>query len=71
MDNNQLEFLDILEILSFIVGLQNLALNQKQVDGLMSEMTDHQNEMLRIIIKQNEQIIELLKEKHHAQNPNS
>lgn len=76
MDEGQeFEFLDILTVLSFIIGLQNLELNQKQVDGLMSEMTDHQNSMLSIIIKQNElliqqneQIIKLLKEGKDAQS---
>lgn len=70
MDEEQWDFLDIISILSFIIGLQNLELNQKQVDGLMSEMRDNQNSMLQTIIKQNEIIIqqnkdllELLKEK--------
>lgn len=63
MDFWSLDFLDILTILSFIVGLQNLELNQKQVDGLMSEMRDHQNDMLAHIIEQNDEIIALLKEK--------
>lgn len=78
MDWNELEFLDIISILSFIIGLQNLELNQKQGDGLMSEMTDHQNSMLSTIIKQNklliqqnEQIINLLKEKNNAQSSDS
>lgn len=79
MDEEQeLGFLDILSILSFIIGLQNLELNQKQVDGLMSEMTDHQNSMLSTIIKQNEQliqqneeIIKLLKEGKNAQSSNT
>ena len=53
-----LEFLDILNILSFIIGLENLDLNQKQVNNLMSEMTDHQNSLLDTIIKQNELLIE-------------
>lgn len=65
---NELGFLDILSILSFIIGLQNLELNQKQVDGLMTEMTEHQNSMLSTIIKQNEEIINLLKEEKNAQN---
>lgn len=72
-DWSNLGFLDILTILSFIIGLQNLELNQKQGDGLMSEMRDHQNDMLQTIIKQNEIIIQqnedlkkLLKEKDNA-----
>lgn len=79
MDNfDGLEFLDILTILSFIIGLQNLELNQKQVDGLMSEMRDNQNSMLatiikqnKVIIQQNEDIIKLIKEKQNAQNSDS
>lgn len=79
MDNNDdLEFLDIISILSFIIGLQNLELNQKQVDGLMAEMRDNQNSMLdtiikqnKIIIQQNEDIIKLIKEKQNAQDPNT
>lgn len=78
MDWNELEFLDIISILSFIIGLQNLELSQKQVDGPMSKMTDYQNSMLSTIIKQNEQIIQqneqiinLLKEKKDAQSSDS
>lgn len=74
-EQEELGFLDIISVLSFIIGLQNLELNQKQVDGLMSEMTDHQNSMLSTIIKQNElliqqndKIIKLLKENQNAQN---
>lgn len=65
-----LEFLDILTILSFIVSLQNLELNQKQVDGVMSELQGNQNSMLATIIKQNEQIITLIKEVQNAQSSN-
>lgn len=70
MDDEQWDFLDIISILSFIIGLQNLELNQKQVDRLMSEMRDNQNSMLHdiikqneIIIKQNKDLLKLLKEK--------
>lgn len=58
----ELGFLDVLTILSFIVGLQNLELNKQQVDGIMSELKDTQNSMLSTIIEQNEEIIRLLKE---------
>lgn len=61
MDN--LDFLDILTILSFIVGLQNLELNQRQVDGVMDELQNVQNSMLATIIKQNKEILELLRNK--------
>lgn len=64
MDWEQWDLFDILTILSFVVGLQNLELNKKQVDTMMKEMTDNQNSMLSAIIKQNEEIIRLLKEKN-------
>ena len=38
MDFEQWDFLDIISVLSFIVGLQNLELNNKQVNALMGEM---------------------------------
>ena len=63
MDWEQWSFFDLISILSFIVGLQNLDLNKKQVDSMMSEMRDNQNAMLSTIISQNEEIIRLLKEK--------
>ena len=73
MSAEQWDFLDVISILSFIIGLQNLELNQRQVDGLMSEMRDNQNSMLHdiikqneIIIQQNEELLKLLKEKDNA-----
>lgn len=57
MDFEQWDFLDMITVLSFIVGLQNLELNNKQVDSLMGEMRDNQNTMLEKIIRQNEIII--------------
>lgn len=63
MDNGeQWSFIDVISILSFIVGLENLDLNQQQVDGVMQELQQHQNAMLSKIIQQNEEIIKLLKE---------
>ena len=63
--NEQSEF-DILSLFlaiwSLDVGYQNLALNRQQVDGLMQEMTEKQDALLNIIIRQNEEIISLLKE---------
>lgn len=57
MDFEQLDFLDMITVLSFIVGLQSLELNNKQVGFLMGEMRDNQNTMLKKIIRQNEIII--------------
>lgn len=65
-----LDFIDILSILSFLIGLMNLDLNIQQVNGVMEELQNNQNKMLRTIIdqndyiiKQNEEILSLLKGK--------
>ena len=77
MHEEQWDFLDVISILSFIIGLQNLELNQRQVDGLMSEMRDNQNSMLHdiikqneIIIQQNEELLKLLGEKNSNERKN-
>ena len=77
MNEEQWDFLDVISILSFIIGLQNLELNQRQVDGLMSEMRDNQNSMLHDIIKQNEiisqqneELLKLLGEKNSNERKN-
>lgn len=56
------DFLDVLTVVSFLVGLENLKLNQQQVNGIMDELRNNQNSMLSTIIQQNEEIIRLLKE---------
>mgnify|MGYP003431992771 CR=1 FL=1 len=69
MNNFQnLDFLDIISILSFLIGLQNLDLNEKQVDSLEKHLRkqddilkSEQNKMLEKIIEQNELIIKTLK----------
>lgn len=62
------EFLDVLTILSFIIGVENLELNKQQISDLQNYLKeqDHilieeQNQMLKTIIKQNDEIISLLK----------
>lgn len=62
MGNGRDDFEFIISILSLIIGLQNLELNNKQVEQLSKEMTDNQDIMLKTIIEQNKQIIQLLKE---------
>lgn len=52
--------MDCIAFWSLDIGLQNLALNKQQVDGLMREMTEKQDTLLHKIIEQNEQIISLL-----------
>lgn len=58
----QLSFIDIVSILSFFIGLENLSLNKVQVNDIMQELQNNQNGMLSKIIEQNEQIIQMLKE---------
>jgi len=72
LDKN-FEFLDILTILSFVIGIQNLELNEQQVNSLDTHLKEQdsilineQNSMLRTIIEQNKEIIKLLKEKNNA-----
>lgn len=60
----QLSFVDIVSILSFFIGLENLSLNKVQVNDIMQELQNNQNGMLSKIIEQNEQIIQMLKEKN-------
>lgn len=54
MSNNNVVF-DLINVLSFMIGVQNLELNDKQIN----ELQEHLNKQ----DKQYEEIIELLKEK--------
>jgi hypothetical protein len=58
----QLSFIDIVSILSFFIGLENLSVNKVQMNDIMQELQSNQNGMLSKIIEQNEQIIQMLKE---------
>lgn len=55
-------FLDIVNVLSLIIGLQNLELNEKQVENLDNHLKQQDENLLAHIIQQNEEIIRLLKE---------
>ena len=61
-EQGDLDIMDLIALWSLDIGLQNLALNKKQVDGLMREMTDNQDALLLKIIEQNERIITLLED---------
>jgi len=61
MDNWNLDFLDVITVLSFVLGIENLRLNQQQSGDVMDELRKNQNAMLATIIKQNEEIIRLLR----------
>lgn len=65
-----LNLLDILTILSYIIGVENLNLNEQQANALDehlknqdSILIEEQNAMLKKIIEQNEEILKILKEK--------
>ena len=66
---NEFTFLDIINILSLAIGVENLELNTQQVENLDKHLAEQdtvlkreQNVMLEKIIEQNEEIIYLLKE---------
>lgn len=63
-----MNFETLLSILSLQIGLENLSLNQKQIDGLTEHLNKQddilekeQNEMLRQILINQKIIIDLLK----------
>ena len=60
--NDNWDFIDIISILSFIIGLQNLESNQKQISDLDKHLSEQDNKLLTQIIHQNKEIIQLLKE---------
>lgn len=61
-DFSEWSFVDIISVLSFIIGLQNLELNEKQVKSLDNHLKEQDEGLLAKIINQNEEIIALLKE---------
>lgn len=58
-EDGNLSFLDILAILSFIIGLENLELNEKQSSNLEKHLSQQDESLLSKIISQNEEIIKL------------
>jgi hypothetical protein len=60
-EEQQLTFLDILSIGSFILAVKNLKLNNDQVNSLQKHLQEQDDNLLKTIIKQNEEIIKLLK----------
>lgn len=71
-DNQQFELLDILTIVSFAMQLMNQQFFSKQVtsNDIMSELQEQDNKYLKVIIEQNERIINLLETflGHSSQN---
>lgn len=65
MMERQVEFLDFITIVSFLVSLENLSLNQQQTDNLDKHLKKQDIDVrveLNKIIKQNEEIIKMIKE---------
>ena len=48
---NDINFLDIITILAFIIGLKNLALNEQQVDSLQEHLSQQDEQIKRITSK--------------------
>lgn len=61
-ENGELSFLDVLSILSFIIGIENLRLNEIQNKQLDKHLSIQDEQLLAKIISQNDEIIKLLKE---------
>lgn len=64
--SKELSFINTINILSFIIGLENLELNEKQINSLDNHLSRQDNDLLAKIIAQNEEIIKLLKEIKNA-----
>ena len=56
----------IISVLSLLIGIQNLELNEKQIKDLDKHLNRQDNDLLAKIISQNEEIIKLLKENKDA-----
>lgn len=61
-----MDLFELLTILSFVIGIKNLDLNEEQAQILDSHLNRQDKELLSKIIQQNEEIIRLLKENKHV-----
>jgi len=59
---NNLSFLDLLTILSFLVGLENLELNEQQVSNLEEHLKQQDHVLIEEQNKMMIEILDLLKE---------
>lgn len=69
MGDNFWDSLDLLTILNFGINMENYRLNKERYLSTLKEMTENQDKMLaeiiaqnNILVKQNQEIIDLLKE---------
>ena len=68
MFGEQWGLIEWISFFSFLVGIENLELNEKQIDNLEQHLSKQDAELLSTIIKQNEQIIQMLEEKDAQKN---
>ena len=54
---NNLTFLDLVTIISFVVGMENLDLNFKQSQQLDKHLSEQDEKLLAKIIEQNEELL--------------
>ena len=59
---NNLSFLDLITILSFLVGLENLELNEQQVNNLEEHLKKQDQVLIEEQNKMMVEILDLLKE---------
>lgn len=57
MSGEQWGLIEWISFMSFIIGLENLDLNEKQMNDLETHLSKQDEELLSTIIKQNEYII--------------
>lgn len=63
-DFGNLDFLDLISIFSFVIGVENLRINIAQSNQLDQHLSLQDEKMLAKIIQQNEKIIQLLEQKN-------
>ena len=63
MFGEQWGLIEWIGFLAFIVGIENLDLNEKQMNDLETHLSKQDEELLSTIIKQNEDIIRMLEDK--------
>ncbi len=61
---NQEDFSMLLDILSIYLQIKNLELNEQQVNNLNAHLQAQDNDYLQTIIKQNKEILSILRGKH-------
>ena len=62
--------IDLINVLSLVIGIENLELNKQQINELDTHLTNQDTKLLAKIINQNDEIIRLLKEMKDAQKIN-